>query len=96
MRIDALNLNRLSGWETVTARTEQNTGFADLLKQALNDVQSLEGQNNQNNYLLASGQMDNLHSVMIDLEKADVALQFTLQVRNRIIEAYQEIMRMQL
>jgi len=40
--------------------------------------------------------MENLHSVMIDLEKADIALQFTLQVRNRIMEAYNEIMRMQL
>jgi len=96
MRISALNLTRSSEWITGTERTEQSTAFADILKQAVNDVKSLEAQNNQNNYLLASGKVDNLHSVMIDLEKTDIALQFTLQVRNRIMEAYHEIMRMQL
>jgi flagellar hook-basal body complex protein FliE len=40
------------------------------------------------------GLNDNLHQVMIASEKADIALQFTVQIRNKILEAYQEIMRM--
>ncbi len=96
MRIDSLNLARIPEWGTTTDFKGGNCTFADVLKQAISDVQSLEATNQQNNYLLATGNMENLHGVMIDLEKADIALQFTLQVRNRIMEAYHEIMRMQL
>jgi len=96
MRIDSLNLARVPEWGMSTDRNGNNSAFADVLKQAITDVQSLEAANQQNNHLLATGGMENLHSVMIDLEKADIALQFTLQVRNRIMEAYNEIMRMQL
>lgn len=43
---------------------------------------------------LAAGE-GNLHQVMLDLEKARLAFQLTLQVRNKLLEGYQEIMRMQ-
>ena len=43
---------------------------------------------------LAAGE-GNLHQVMLDLEKARTAFQLTVQVRNKLIEGYQEIMRMQ-
>jgi flagellar hook-basal body complex protein FliE len=96
MRIDSLNLARMPEWGASADSKSGNGTFADVLKKAISDVQSLEAANQQNNYLLATGGMENLHNVMIDLEKADIALQFTLQVRNRIMEAYHEIMRMQL
>ncbi len=44
---------------------------------------------------LASGDAVEIHQAMIAMQKASTALQFTIQVRNKIIEAYQEIMRMQ-
>ena len=96
MRIDSLNIARVPEWGSAGARNEQGGAFADVLEQAMSDFRSLEATNQQNNFLLATGGTENLHSVMIDLEKADIALQFTLQVRNRIMEAYHEIMRMQL
>jgi len=96
MRIGSLNLVRTSGWGTNTDGTSTDDTFADVLKKAVSEVQSLESTNQQNNLLLATGRTDNLHDVMIDLEKADIALQFTLQVRNKIMDAYHEIMRMQL
>lgn len=45
---------------------------------------------------LATGEIQNLHQVTIDSLKAEIALQFTLQIRNKVIESYQEIMRMQI
>jgi len=45
---------------------------------------------------LATGQAGNLHEVMLDLEKARLAFQLTLQVRNKLLEGYQDIMRMQI
>ena len=43
---------------------------------------------------LAAGNLDNLHQVMISLEEARLALQVAVQVRNRALEAYQELLRM--
>jgi flagellar hook-basal body complex protein FliE len=44
---------------------------------------------------LAAGETANLHEVMVHLEESRIALQLTLQVRNRALEAYQDVMRMQ-
>lgn len=44
---------------------------------------------------LAAGQVDDISQVIVAAEKADIALQLTLAVRNKAVEAYQEIMRMQ-
>lgn len=44
---------------------------------------------------LATGEVKNLHEVMIASEKAGLAMQFTMQLRNRLIEAYQDILRTQ-
>ena len=45
---------------------------------------------------LAAGETANLHEVMVHLEESRIALQLTLQVRNRALEAYQDVMRMQI
>jgi len=44
---------------------------------------------------LASGQDVNIHNTMVELEKADIALKYTVQLRNRALSAYEELMRMQ-
>jgi flagellar hook-basal body complex protein FliE len=65
----------------------------DVLKE-INQTQ-LHAREMQNSFL--TGQQDvEYHDVMIAMEKASVALQLTLQVRNKLLEAYQEISRMQL
>jgi len=98
MTIDPIQLlhnvpNRL---ENKKSEDNNALSFNDILKQALNSVQDLQKANANNNYLLATGEIENLHKIMIDAEKADIALQFTIQVRNKVLEAYQEIMRMQI
>ena len=45
---------------------------------------------------LAVGDVSNLHEVMVRLEEGRIALQLALQVRNRVLEAYQDVMRMQI
>ena len=45
---------------------------------------------------LAVGEVANLHEVMVRLEESRIALQLALQVRNRVLEAYQDVMRMQI
>ena len=44
----------------------------------------------------ATGESDNLHELMITLEEAKIALSLAVEVRNKILDAYQEILRMQI
>lgn len=66
--------------------------FADAVAQT-NGVQ-MQAQEAQRRLLV--GESDDLHGVMIAMEKAGLAFQLTLSVRNKVIEAYQEVMRMQI
>jgi flagellar hook-basal body complex protein FliE len=69
--------------------------FMDFLNDAIKETNELQLESEQLNQAFAMGMNDNLHQVMIASEKADIALQFTIQIRNKLLEAYQEIMRMQ-
>jgi len=70
--------------------------FADIFNNIINETQALRQADVNNNILMATRDITNLHQPMIDMKKAELALQFTLQVRNKILDAYQEIMRMQI
>lgn len=65
--------------------------FSELVSK-VNDIQVQSDKSIQN---LASGESKNLHEVMIAVEKASISFQFMSQVRNKALDAYQEIMRMQ-
>lgn len=73
-----------------------DASFADTLKNAINEVNELQQVSNKKMQDLSVGRTDNVADVMIAAEKADVALRVMVQVRNKIIDAYNEIMRMQL
>ena len=69
--------------------------FSELLHNALTEVDNLQKISGVSSTKLTTGEITDLHSVMIAGEKANLALQLTVQVRNKVIEAYQEVMRMQ-
>ncbi|MGD8345272.1 MAG: flagellar hook-basal body complex protein FliE [Desulfobacterales bacterium] len=69
--------------------------FDSMLARSLNEVNQLHAAANDAVEKLASGQQKDIHQTMIALEKADVAFQLLMQVRNKIISAYETIMRMQ-
>ena len=68
--------------------------FSDYLKEALNSTNDLMIQSQNLSDAFAAGETDNIPQVMLAAEKADIAFQFTMQVRNKTMEAYSEIMRM--
>jgi len=70
--------------------------FSDYLKNEINKTNELLLQSEKDLDDYAAGNIDNIHQVLISLEKADIALQFTTQIRNKILDAYTEIMRMQI
>jgi flagellar hook-basal body complex protein FliE len=69
--------------------------FADSLKKAVHSVDSLQKDADVKMQELTTGKSQNIHETMIAAEKADIALKLMVQVRNKIIEAYNEIMKMQ-
>ena len=68
--------------------------FGDYLNQALQKVNNLQIEADQMVEKVAQGEED-IHNALIALQKANLALGLTVQVRNKVVEAYQEIMRMQ-
>lgn len=77
------------------AGTKDPFTFLHPLEQGVNETNRLMGQADKLADEAAVGGDVDLHDVMISAEKASVALQLTLQVRNKLVEAYQEVMRMQ-
>lgn len=69
--------------------------FSDTLSEAIGNVNELQKASDQAIQNLATGKTDNVAEVMVAAEKADIALKVMVQVRNKIIDAYQEIMKMQ-
>ena len=78
-----------------TSHKSEGPTFADTLKEAINNVNQLSLDADKKAQELATGKSDDIAGVMIATEKADVALRAMVQVRNKIIDAYQEIMKMQ-
>ncbi|HZV65292.1 MAG TPA: flagellar hook-basal body complex protein FliE [Telluria sp.] len=70
-------------------------GFGDWFAQELGQVNTSIVNADHDIRLLATGQATSLHEVMIHLEEAKLSFQLLAQVRNRLLDAYQEVMRMQ-
>ncbi len=103
--ISALNLNRTEGVSSLTGnlfeKSEEASGtvFESFLNTAINNI------NTTNSYLsnaeneeikFALGETENTHDLTIALQKASTALQYTVAVRDKLLEAYKEIMQMQI
>jgi len=69
--------------------------FGSALKTAINQVEDMHSSAEQQVTDLLKGDRSDVHNVMIAVEKADVAFQLMMQVRNKIVSAYQEVSRMQ-
>lgn len=78
-----------------TQPQEEMKSFGSYLKDALAETNALQLKSDHENALLAAGQIQDVSQVVVAAQKADIALQLTLQLRNRAVSAYQEIMRMQ-
>lgn len=68
--------------------------FGQFLTDALEQVNDFQRKADQASTDLATGRIDDISQVVIAAEKATIALQLTIQVRNKMLESYQEMMRM--
>ncbi|AYD40686.1 flagellar hook-basal body complex protein FliE [Clostridium fermenticellae] len=76
--------------------TKDQVGFGDFLKEKLDEVNSkqLDADNTTQSFI--DGDDVDIHKVMLDTEEAEMSLELAVQVRNKLLDAYQEINRTQL
>lgn len=93
--IQSMNTSFLQG-NKPQPPTEASSSFGNLLNQYIQEANSTVKDFESKSLLLAKGEAVNLHDVTIAAQKASVAVTLTTQVRDKAVEAYQEMMRMQI
>ena len=79
--------------DTTAAGPSSSPSFGQMLQGALGQVSGLQDHAAQMTTAFAQGKTGDIHSVMIASEQATMALQLTTQIRNKAVDAYQEVMR---
>jgi len=75
---------------------ETHANFADSLKGAIENLNTVQGESDKMTEALAAGKTQDLHNVMITAQKASITLETTVQIQQKVIDAYNEVMRMQI
>ena len=78
---------------TAAALPEGGKSFADLLKDSIDEVNRMQMEADGAVSDLATGAKPDIHGTMIALQKADISFKVMMEVRNKILSAYQELMR---
>lgn len=69
--------------------------FANILKSSIENMNNVEALSDQKTEALVNGNIEDLHEVMIAAQKASITVETTVQIQKKVIDAYNEIMRMQ-
>ena len=100
LKIQPITPQRVSLDSRLARPTERASGtgapsFKDVLSETIGEVQRLQGEADTTIKQVVSGEIKDVTDAMIAVEKADVAFHTMMAVRNKIVAAYEEIMRMQ-
>ena len=99
MRIEPIKLLDVAKNPSLTtskpAAEREEMSFGKVLSDALDGVNRLQKDAEKASVDFSAGKLQDISQVTIAAEKASIALQLTMQVRNKVVDAYQEVMRMQ-
>jgi len=96
-RIQGLTPSQPTGLDSKVASTASTTGapkFDDMLKGFLKDVNQMQNTADQSIQKMVSGEVKDVHQVMLAVEEAKVAFNMMLEIRNKTMDAYNELIRM--
>jgi flagellar hook-basal body complex protein FliE len=86
--------------DSVSLRSEKasagQSSFSEVLQQAVSRVESYQRDTQQKVDRFMKGEDQEVHEVVLAAQRSEVAFDYFLQVRNKVIQAYQEVMRMQM
>jgi flagellar hook-basal body complex protein FliE len=94
-RINLGAINHQNPFQKVE-QSKNKTAFMNVLNGYLNNVNNTVKQSENLTAKIATGEVENIHDVTIAAQKAKLALELTVTVRDKAVESYQEIMRMQI
>lgn len=89
------HLQGLKGVDKGVSASQVGDDFARIIKDSIASVNARQVEADKAATGLATGEHNNIHEVMIKMEEAEISLRLMVQMRNKVVEAYQEIMRMQ-
>jgi flagellar hook-basal body complex protein FliE len=89
--VDALNKIRQAA-----GSSKGVPSFKETLGSFLNDVNGLQKKADESIQKMASGEINDVHQVMSSVEEANVAFNMMMEIRNKVMDAYQEVMRIRL
>lgn len=90
-----VNKNNAEAGDTNIKTSSSFGEVVDLVTEGLNKVNHIQKNAEGAVEDLVTGKANNLHEVVIAIQEANIAFQFAVKTRNKIVEAYQEVMRMQ-
>jgi|SRR5690625_275052 len=94
-RVDQAELPYTSPTTQKKSPGEAQQSFTKHLKEAIEDVNDLQKTSDAKTESLAKNKAVDLHDVMVEAQKASIALETSVQIQRKVIDAYNEIMRMQ-
>lgn len=74
----------------------EGAAFADVLAKAINGVEDLRLEADAATNRFLTGETQEIHQMVLSGQRAELAFEAFLQVRNKVVQAYQEVMRMQI
>jgi flagellar hook-basal body complex protein FliE len=95
MNISAINSTSLNDLNTDSINEKKNTGFDDVLKDLIGNVNQSQLDSNQLTNEFISGGNVEIHEVMIAGEKAKTSLDLLVEIRNKAVDMYKELTRIQ-
>ena len=76
-------------------KESSSENFSSLLNEAMNEVDQAQKASDEQISKVLSGDVQDVHTAMIAMQKADLSFQMMMQVRNKLVDAYHEVIRMQ-
>lgn len=96
MNISGINNGLLLGINKPVVESKSDFSFKDVINTELEKLNNQQVKADQMTEAFISGEVDDLHTVMIATEEARLSLELAVQIRNKVIEAYKEVNNMQL
>ncbi len=79
-----------------TDKSNGQSSFTNILSDAIDSAKEAEKSAGEQNAAILTGEADDLHTPLIEAQKAELILSLAVQIRNKVIEAYNDVMRMQM
>jgi flagellar hook-basal body complex protein FliE len=89
------DLSEGQGAERPAKAADGKSSFGNLIEKTLNDTERLQEHADGMVRSFAQGEITDVHEVMLAMSRADLSFRMVLEVRNKLLDAYQEVMRMQ-